>query len=69
MLKSENKMVEYAIQLDRNKLKELIQYLSHKYHNDESLVSDDIYDVVVDIYEKKYKEKYNTVGSIPTEKN
>lgn len=60
-----NKIIQYANTLDQANFAKLLGLLADYYHNDESLVSDDIYDELIDIYEAKY-QPYTIVGAEPT---
>jgi len=61
----EDTIVDYANKLDQVNFTNLLNFLGDYYHNDESLVSDEIYDELIDIYEAKYG-KYTVVGAEPT---
>ncbi len=62
---NENTIIEYANSLDRANYDLLLTHLGNAYHNDTELVSDDIYDELVDIYEAKFGP-YTIVGAEPT---
>ena len=57
-------IVEYAIKLDKVNYDRLLAYLDDIYHNDESVISDEVYDEVIDIYEAKYGQ-YLRIGAEP----
>jgi DNA ligase (NAD+) len=58
----EDTIVERAKGLDKESFGSLLEFLAEAYHNDESLVSDQIYDELIDIYEAKYGP-YTAVGA------
>jgi NAD-dependent DNA ligase len=60
----EDTIVEIAMGLDQTNFSNLLKLLSDYYHNDASLVSDKIYDELVDIYEARYGP-YVAVGAEP----
>ena len=61
----EDTIIQYANTLDQVNFGGLLKFLGDYYHNDESLVSDETYDELVDIYEAKYGA-YEVVGAEPT---
>jgi DNA ligase (NAD+) len=60
----ETTIVGWANTLNQSNFKRLLEYLTENYHNDQSLVSDDIYDQLVDVYEAKY-QPFAAVGAEP----
>ena len=58
-------IIDLANTLDNQNFFNLLEYLSSAYHNDESLISDKIFDELVDIYEAKY-QPYTKIGADPT---
>jgi NAD-dependent DNA ligase len=61
----EDTIVDYANKLDKVNFANLLKFLDDYYHNDESLVSDETYDELIDMYEAKYGP-YTIVGAEPT---
>lgn len=57
-------ILQKASELQQKDFKELLNLLDHYYHNDESLVSDRVYDELVTMYELKYGT-YQEIGSEP----
>ena len=57
-------IVEYAVKSDKVGYDRLLNYLDDVYHNDESDISDEVYDELIDIYETKYGQ-YLRVGAEP----
>lgn len=62
---NEDTILAHAGSFDENNLFNLIEFLSNYYYNNESLVSDEIFDDIVYIYETKFNKKYNVVGAEP----
>lgn len=60
----EDTILEQAKQLDRLSFQGLLRLLSDYYHNDQPLVSDETYDILIDVYEAKYGP-YAVVGAEP----
>lgn len=60
----EDTVVDIAMTLNQQQFADLLSLLDDYYHNDESLVSDTVYDELIDIYEAKYGP-YNAVGAEP----
>ena len=60
----ESTIVDFAMELDQSNFSNLLNYLSEYYHNDTSLVSDETYDELIDIYEAKYAP-YDVIGAEP----
>ena len=49
--------------LDIDSIKKIIEYLSNKYYNESvSLLSDEIFDTIIEFYEKKTGIKYDKIG-------
>ncbi len=68
ILNGEEDILVEANNLSKKELGDLIDKYGDEYFNDESSISDDLYDSLVEIYERKY-EKIIEVGFIPrTEK-
>lgn len=58
-------VVELAQSLDITNFQNLLKFIADYYHNNISLISDAIFDTLVDIYEAKYGP-YKIVGAEPT---
>ena len=61
----EDGIINYAMTLDKNNFSNLLNFLAEYYYNDTELVSDKVYDELIDIYEAKYGS-YDIVGAEPT---
>jgi NAD-dependent DNA ligase len=59
-------IVEQALTLNHASFFALLKLLDDYYNNDASLIDDDIYNELVDIYEAKFRTQYKEVGAEPT---
>ena len=59
---NDSNVLPYASKLDQDAFTALLEFLSQYYYNDTSLVSDAIYDELIDLYESKYGP-YEQVGA------
>ena len=60
----EDTIYKFANTLDKINLRNLIDFLSDEYHNNQGLIEDDTFDMIWSLYEEKY-ETLNTVGARP----
>ena len=60
----ESTIIESSNLMNQLTFNNLLKVLTEYYHNDQSLVSDETYDQLVDIYEAKY-ERFTPVGAEP----
>ncbi len=47
----------------------ILDYLSDKYYNKTPVISDELFDVIKEHYEKEYKKSYNKIGAAVNNKN
>ena len=59
-----NTIIQWASTLSQGNFNRLLDFLGDAYHNAESLVSDEIYDTLIAIYEAKFAP-YTRVGAEP----
>ena len=50
--------------LGENEIIKILDYLSDKYYNSEPVITDELYDLIIDHYENEYKKKYGKVGAV-----
>lgn len=62
---NEDTIIQTAKSLDSSNFRSLLDYLNDSYHNDEGIIPDDIYDSLLEIYERNFGP-YNKVGAQPT---
>src|SRR5665811_1412670 len=60
----EDTIIDFVNTLDQQNFNNLLEYLADQYHNNQSLIDDNIYDQIVDIYEAKY-QPFTMVGAEP----
>ena len=60
----EETIINIANTMNKENFDKLLEYIGEQYHNDESVVGDEIYDELIEMYEEKYG-KYNVVGAEP----
>jgi NAD-dependent DNA ligase len=61
----EDTILEIANTFDQPTFKSLLDFLNESYHNEEQLISDEVFDELVDLYEVKF-QPYQVVGAEPT---
>ena len=66
IINNDNDLDKSLLKFNEAELLSLIKYLADKYYNEEHIVSDEIYDKIVEYYEKKY-DKIIGVGSKVTD--
>ena len=60
----EPELLRQATTMDETKLRATLKYLDENYHNNISLISDDTYDQLLELYENRFGE-YSEIGAPP----
>lgn len=62
----EDTIVDLSTSFSKEDFESLLKLLSEFYYNDENIISDRVYDQLIDVYEAKFGE-YNTIGAPETD--
>lgn len=64
IIKSPRDVLDLIKYLNQKELSLILSYFSESYHNSESLIIDEVYDQIIQVYELKYGE-YEVIGAEP----